>query len=621
MNFNSRKIECKSPYGAVKCGEKLSLHFPIASWVSVDKMYVFIRLGDVSTPVEMRFEKSENGFSVYTADYVFDAAGIYYYRFEMRNRDGVWYYGRGENGESVCGENLPEWQLTVYKSSYKTPDFAKGNIIYHIFVDRFNRADGVKTKRKYRLHESFSESPEVVSADGKYYADDFFGGNFNGIREKLDYLEELGVGIIYLSPIFKAYSNHRYDTGDYLKVDELLGTEDDFKRLLDAAHEKGMKIILDGVFNHSGADSLYFNKFGTYDSLGAYQSKSSPYYDWYYFKKFPDEYACWWGCDNVPDLNKSNKDYRALVFGKNGVVEKWQKLGADGWRLDVVDELPIDFVNLLIKKIKSVNKDALVIGEVWEDASTKVSYGELRPYLLGDQLDGTMNYPFMNAIIAYIRDGDEKFFKDTVQSILENYPKETVYCLMNSLGTHDTVRIINALSDVRAHGWSKTHKLGYKLPDSEYEKAKKKLYLASVLQFTLPGIPSIFYGDEAGLQGFDDPINRRPYPWGSEDKEILAHYKKLGRIRRENRAVFSGGFNMRDENGLVAYERTSGDDEILIAVNAGADDKTLFINKEYISLYNNKEYKDVVDVPGGSFVILKKNKNFSKKMISAIIFC
>lgn len=606
MNFNSRKIECKSPYGAVKCGEKLSLHFPIASWVSVDKMYVFIRLGDVSTPVEMRFEKSENGFSVYTADYVFDAAGIYYYRFEMRNRDGVWYYGRGENGESVCGENLPEWQLTVYKSSYKTPDFAKGNIIYHVFVDRFNRADGVKTKRKYRLHESFSESPEVVSADGKYYADDFFGGNFNGIREKLDYLEELGVGIIYLSPIFKAFSNHRYDTGDYLKVDELLGTEDDFKRLLDAAHEKGMKIILDGVFNHSGADSLYFNKFGTYDSLGAYQSKSSPYYDWYYFKKFPDEYACWWGCDNVPDLNKSNKDYRALVFGKNGVVEKWQKLGADGWRLDVVDELPIDFVNLLIKKIKSVNKDALVIGEVWEDASTKVSYGELRPYLLGDQLDGTMNYPFMNAIIAYVRDGDEKFFKDTVQSILENYPKETVYCLMNSLGTHDTVRIINALSDVRAHGWSKTHKLGYKLPDSEYEKAKKKLYLASVLQFTLPGIPSIFYGDEAGLQGFDDPINRRPYPWGSEDKEILAHYKKLGRIRRENRAVFSGGFNMRDENGLVAYERAGGDDEILIAVNAGADDKTLFISKEYTSLYNNKEYKDVVDVPGGSFVILKK---------------
>lgn len=606
MNFNSRKIECKSPYGAVKCGEKLSLHFPIASWVSVDKMFVFIRLGGVSTPVEMRFEKSENGFSVYTADYVFDTAGIYYYRFEMRNRDGVWYYGRGENGESVCGENLPEWQLTVYKSSYKTPDFAKGNIIYHIFVDRFNRADGVKTKRKYRLHESFSESPEVVSADGKYYADDFFGGNFNGIREKLDYLEELGVGIIYLSPIFKAFSNHRYDTGDYLKVDELLGTEDDFKRLLDAAHEKGMKIILDGVFNHSGADSLYFNKFGTYDSLGAYQSKSSPYYDWYYFKKFPDEYACWWGCDNVPDLNKSNKDYRALVFGKNGVVEKWQKLGADGWRLDVVDELPIDFVNLLIKKIKSVNKDALVIGEVWEDASTKVSYGELRPYLLGDQLDGTMNYPFMNAIIAYVRDGDEKFFKDTVQSILENYPKETVYCLMNSLGTHDTVRIINALSDVRAHGWSKTHKLGYKLPDSEYEKAKKKLYLASVLQFTLPGIPSIFYGDEAGLQGFDDPINRRPYPWGSEDKEILAHYKKLGRIRRENRAVFSGGFNMRDENGLVAYERASGDDEILIAVNAGADDTTLFINKEYTSLYNNKEYKDVVDVPGGSFVILKK---------------
>ena len=608
MNFNSRKTEYKSPYGAVKCGETLSLHFPIASWVSVDKVLVYFRLGDVSTPVEMAFEKCENGFSVYSVSHVFDTAGIFYYRFEMHNRDGVWYYGRGENGESVCGENLQECQLTVYKSTYKTPDFARGNIIYHIFADRFCRADGVKTKRQYRLHESFFEEPEVQSADGKYYADDFFGGNFNGIKEKLDYLQSLGVGIIYLSPIFQAFSNHRYDTGDYLKVDELLGTKKDFKRLLDTAHEKGMKIILDGVFNHSGADSLYFNKFGTYDSLGAYQSKSSPYFDWYFFKKFPDEYACWWGCDNVPEVNKSNEDYRNLIFGKNGVVETWQKLGVDGWRLDVVDELPIDFTTLLIKKIKSINKDALVIGEVWEDASTKVSYGQLRPYLLGDQLDGTMNYPFMNAIIAYVRDGDEKYFKDTVQSILENYPKETIYCLMNSLGTHDTARIINALSNERAHGWTKTHKLQYRLPDSEYEFAKKKLFMASVLQFTLPGIPSIFYGDEAGLQGFDDPINRRPYPWGKEDAEILAHYKKLGSIRTGHRDAFSGDFRLLDEDGLIAFERKGENEGIIIAVNAGRFDKTLKINNDYIDLYNNKEYKDEATVRAGEFLILEKQK-------------
>lgn len=596
------------PYGAIKCGENLSLHFPIASWVSVDKVLVYFRLGDVSTPVEMCFEKQENGFSIYSVDYVFDKEGIYYYRFEMHNRDGVWYYGKSENNESVCGENLPEWQLTVYKSTYKTPEFAKGNIIYHIFVDRFRRVDGVKTKRKYRLHESFFEDPEVVSPDGNYYADDFFGGNFDGIREKLDYLKDLGVGIIYLSPIFEAYSNHRYDTGNYLKVDELLGTKEDFKKLIDDAHEKGMKIILDGVFNHSGADSLYFNKFGTYDTVGAYQSKDSPYYDWYYFKKFPDEYACWWGCDNVPDLNKSNEEYRNLVFGKNGVVETWQNLGVDGWRLDVVDELPVDFTNLLIKKIKSVNKDALVIGEVWEDASTKVSYGTLRPYLLGDQLDGTMNYPFMNAIIAYVRDGNEKYFRETVQSILENYPKETVYCLMNSLGTHDTVRIINALSAERAHGWSKPHKLAYRLPSDVYDAAKKKLYLATVLQYTLPGIPSVFYGDEAGLQGFDDPINRRPYPWGREDEEILCHYKKLGKIRTEHKDVFSGDFNLHARDDVVVFDRKSEKDEILVVANAAECEKTVFVNDDYIDLYYNKEYNGEIKIEKGGFAILLKKK-------------
>ena len=611
MNFNSRNAYYKTPYGAVKRGEKISLRFPIASWVPVNRVLVYFRTEEEIYPVPMRFVGTENDHGIYEAEFVPDKAGIYYYRFEMHNADGVWYYGKGLNGESVCGHNLPEWQLTVYNPEYKTPDYAKGSIIYHIFVDRFRKAGGVVTKRKYRLHDNWYEDPEVSGPDGNYYADDFFGGNFRGIVEKLDYLKSLGVGIIYLSPVFESFSNHRYDTGDYLKTDELLGTESDFKNLIDAVHEKGMKIILDGVFNHSGSDSLYFNKFGRYPTLGAYQSKDSPYFDWYYFKKFPDDYACWWGCDNVPELNKNNEGYRNLIFGVNGVIEKWQTMGVDGWRLDVVDELPIDFTYRLVDTIKRLNKNALVIGEVWEDASTKVSYGQLRPYLLGGQLDGTMNYPFMNAIIAYVRDNDADYFTETVESILENYPKETVYCLMNSLGTHDTVRILNALSGVNAQGWTKEHRRAYRLSDIEYEKAREKLYLATVLQYALPGIPSVYYGDEAGVQGFDDPVNRRTYPWGREDNKILSHYKALGRIRLENADVFSGGFAMLNSDGYVAFKRFSDKNEIIIAVNASDKNHSLNLGEGYACVY---DYNCACGVSGcelkeNSFAIYKKIDN------------
>ncbi len=586
MNFNSRETRYKNPFGAVKCGENIRIRFPIAEWVPVGRVLMYLRKEEEIVPYELSYAGKEDGHNIFELNFRAPAEGIWYYRFEMHNLNGTWYYGRGANGESLCGENLPEWQLTVYKHSYKTPDFAKGGIMYHIFADRFCRDGEVKTEREYRLHESWDESPEVVRPDGKYYADDFFGGNLRGIEKKLPYLKSLGVSIIYLSPIFQSFSNHRYDTGDYLKIDPLLGTEDDFKRLAQEAKEEGVSIIFDGVFNHSGADSVYFNKYGHYDTVGAYQSKNSPYYNWYYFNKFPDDYACWWGCKNVPDLNKSNEGYRHLIFGVGGVIEKWTAAGVAGWRLDVVDELPVDFTYRLCESIRRHNKNALIIGEVWEDASTKVSYGALRPYLLGGQLDSVMNYPFKNAIIDYILSGNGGSFSGTIMSILENYPKESVDCLMNILGTHDTVRILNAVSGVDVSGTSKSQRLNMRLEDWAYAAAKNRLKLATVLQYTLPGIPCVYYGDEAGVQGYEDPINRRPFPWGKEDLEITEHYRLLGKIRNDNKEILTGGFEFMRSDCMVIYKRYSAAGELIAVVNNSDGYQEFTFDKDYEDILN-----------------------------------
>lgn len=591
MNFNSRHSYYKTPFGAVRCGERVRVRFPLPDWTAAERVLFYIRKKKGSECFEMSCVGRSGGFVIYEHSFELEAPGIYYYRFEMHNRDGVWYYGRGECGEAVCGEFLPEWQLTVYESDYKTPDFAKGGLIYHIFADRFFKGKDIKTKRNYRLRENWNDDPEIQSPDGNYYADDFFGGNLKGISDKLDYISDLGVTVIYLSPIFEAFSNHRYDTGDYLKIDELLGTEADFKRLVERAAKKGVSVILDGVFNHSGADSLYFNKFGRYPSVGAYQSKDSPYYDWYYFKKFPDSYACWWGCDNVPDLNKGNAGYRSLLFGDGGVIEKWSSLGIAGWRLDVVDELPVDFTYLLCGAIRKHNENALIIGEVWEDASTKVSYGVQRPYLLGGQLDGVMNYLFKNAVIDFVMQGGARLFAERVMTVLENYPKESVDCLMNILGTHDTVRILNALSGVDVGGKSKKQRLEFRLDKKTREEAKKRLKAASVLQYTLPGIPSLYYGDEAGLEGFEDPINRRPFPWDNIDTGLLEHYRALGKIRRENAEIFKGGFEfLKTDASFVIFKRFSEKEEIIVAVNTGGEACAYALDKDYTDILNNKEY-------------------------------
>ncbi|MDE5549394.1 MAG: glycoside hydrolase family 13 protein, partial [Clostridia bacterium] len=382
--------------------------------------------------------------------------------------------------------------------------------------------------------------------------------NLQGIIDKLDYLQDLGVTLIYLSPIFESSSNHRYDTGDYEKIDPLLGSEEKFAELIEKAKEKGIGIMLDGVFNHTGADSKYFNKFGNYPTLGAYQSQDSKYYDWFDFYNYPDDYHCWWGITVTPTISQRAKDFRNMIAGKKGIIEKWTKLGVKGWRLDVVDELREDFVKDIRKAVKSNDSDAVLIGEVWEDASNKIAYSYRRHYFQGEQLDGVMNYPFKEATLAYALGGDLKNFTDTILTIVENYPKQAMDVTMNLIDSHDTARALSVLSGVDMVGTDKAFRRDYRLNPELYDIAKKRLLMASAIQFTLPGIPSIYYGDERGMQGYEDPLCRRTINWDGYDEEILSHYKTLGRIRKEYNAVMRGETYFEWHDGLLVLCRKSG---------------------------------------------------------------
>ena len=550
--YDSRKLEYKTPFGAVKTHQGVTLTFPVNRSVNVTGVFVVIRKEDSSERINLPFSHVNGNYNVYLTTFKLEEVGIYYYRFEIETPCGTIFVGRADDGRAIAGDWLPEWQLTVYEDSYGTPEWLKGGIIYHIFPDRFARKDS-PVRPKYGVFKEWSDEVTIRDEDGVYRANDFYGGNAMGIVEKLPYLHNLGVTAIYLSPVFESHSNHRYDTADYSKIDPVFGTEEEFETLIKKAEEYGISIILDGVFNHTGADSIYFNKFNHYDNLGAYQSKNSPYHDWFTFTNFPDEYACWWGITVVPTVSRNAVGFHDLITAENGIIDKWTKKGVKGWRLDVVDELSTEFVRKIRKACKR-NGDITVIGEVWEDASTKVSYGEKRSYFFGKELDGVMNYPYKDAIIALLTGGNVKDFINNIYEIAENYPACSLDSSMTLLGTHDTVRIMNSLSGARTPD-SKVDRLHYKLTREEYSRGKSRLKLASLLQYFLPGVPTVYYGDEIGMQGYEDPINRRPYPMYGGDKEILAHYQKLGALRKEYREDFKGRMELYSKDGLLVLER------------------------------------------------------------------
>ena len=542
-----------------------------------------------------------------------ESEGLYFYHFIYETP-----FGKGNIflRSAGIGEFAPEgseWQQTVYKKTFKTPQWAKGGIMYQIFPDRFNIGPSPATEYPSDrvIHNSTEETPVwEPDSHGKILNNDYYGGTLKGIEEKLPYLKELGVNILYLNPIFEAHSNHRYNTADYKKIDPMLGTEKDFKSLCAKAKKHSIKVILDGVFSHTGSDSIYFNREGRYGKVGFWNDPDGEYKGWFTVEE-NGKYKSWWGIDTLPETNEENDSYIEYITGKNGVLEKWLSLGADGFRLDVADELPDKFIDALSKSIKTLNKDYFIIGEVWEDATNKISHGGRRRYLLGDQLDSVMNYPFASAIITFMRYGVAESFMESIVSICENYPPEALNSLMNHIGTHDTARIITKLVNDSIEHKPRNIQALYKLTEDEYNKAKTLLKTATVLQYTLPGFPSIYYGDEAGMQGGADPFNRGFYPWGREDTELIEWYKKLGRIRNSLHCLKEGRFIPYSAMlSCVAYIRKSESDKILVIANRNYHSidynlpEEFFFSKELISDQNIDYF---VNIPANSAVILKKS--------------
>ncbi len=586
--FNSRNPACRYPAGAVENGT--SIHFKIMMprdlRCSAARLVITSDATGAQKTMGM-FWCGMNGVQheFWECDYTPEEPGLYFYRFFVDTWHGTLAVTRGEGSEGSLSSDGGQWQLTVCSRGFSTPDWLAGGVIYQVFPDRFFRSGEPKANvpSDRKIHPIWGEQPDwEPDARGKITNRDYFGGDLRGIEAKLPYLKSLGVTCLYLNPIFEAHSNHRYNTADYRKIDPLLGREEDFRSLCGSAAKLGIRVMLDGVFNHTGSDSVYFNREGRYPGSGAYQSKDSPYYPWYQFQNWPNDYACWWNFLTLPCVNKENPDFDRFINGPDGVIRHWLKLGASGWRLDVADELPDSFLEHLRAAAKAEKPDAAIVGEVWEDASNKIAYGKRREYLLGSQLDSVMNYPFRTAVLGYLTGKNPSEMMEVILNVLENYPPQVIRCLMNNIGTHDTERALTVLAGEPLRGRGRRWQSMTYLTGEGRERGIALMRLASLMQFTLPGVPCIYYGDEAGVEGYRDPFNRTCYPWGKEDAGLVDWYRRLGAMRAGCSCLREGGFRPVMANGDgFAYIRFDGNDGLLCALNRGNEAVTVKLDSEW----------------------------------------
>ncbi|WP_051280188.1 glycoside hydrolase family 13 protein [Anaerovorax odorimutans] len=558
IKYNSKNLFYKKPFGAVPVNTDIFFRIGVED-KPIDRAYLIMSLdngknieidGILENKIDLKNNTIENE-NYYYFHWKAEESGLYFYYFEV-----------------ICKNNdrfkTDINQLTIYsENNYVDLEWMKEGLMYQIFPDRFARSKKYippKQNKPYILREDWGGTPIFSPNDqGVILNNDFFGGNIIGIIENLDYLKELGVTVIYLNPIFQSFSNHRYDTGNYMKIDPILGTLEDFKYLCSKASNLNIRIILDGVFNHTGSDSLYFNKYNRYSELGAFQSKESKYYEWYNFIEYPNKYESWWGIDTLPSVNQETESYlNYMLRDENSVVKYWLKCGISGFRLDVADELTDKFLDELRVTVKSINPNAVIVGEVWEDASNKISYGKRRRYFQGKQLDSVMNYPIKDAIldfILYSKDGRKMAY--TVESLWENYPNYIFYSLMNILSTHDTERILTVFLKNSAN----------------YESARQKLFLALLLWAFLPGIPCIYYGDEIGMQGGRDPFCRGCFEPSKRDKDIYLYYKKLfafkSNITKLSKLEF---FPEYSSDNIYSFSRNGENQRLIILTNSGNED-------------------------------------------------
>ena len=598
----------RKPQGAVAPGGQVRLRLTVEDEQAPVELFLRVWNGD-ERRYPMRPLGLKDGRMIYEAQIgVGDKPRLLWYRFECEYKgEHVVLGAPGDHtgcGEGVMGSE-ESFQLTVYDAAYDTPAWMRDGVMYQIMVDRFCHGEGTdalmhaKDGQNIILHENWNEMPFLnIAENGDNFANDFFGGNLEGVRQKLPYLKQLGVSVLYFNPIFCARTNHKYDTSDYRRVDPMFGDEQALARLCKEAEALGMRVMLDGVFSHVGDDSLYFNRRGTYgEHVGAYRDPDSPYYKWFTFRHWPDDYECWWGFKTLPNVNEMDEDYRRFILeDDDSVVRHWVRKGTSGWRLDVADELPMPFLRDLRRQVKDVSGDAAVLGEVWEDASHKVAYGQMRSYVLGDTLDSVMNYPLRDALIAFLMaQKDAAAVAKELSSLAQNYPKPFLYALMNLMGSHDRPRILNVLAGNDGSDIPRSQRAGHRLSQEERMIGALREQLMLRFVFSVPGMPCIYYGDEAGVEGCADPFCRRTYPWGREDQDMLARYKAMAAMRNGHPVLKTGecayiapcsavlGVIRKNENGKDAFGKKAENACAVTLINRSAREVVVYLTSADVS--------------------------------------
>ena len=580
---NSHDLRYRSPFGACQTAGSVTL-----TLLAENAYNAYVHLsGDGIEEQIIEMQHRKDVFSAVIA-LPEDPCVLFYY-FSADCPEGTVFYGNNPEclgGEGQIYEESPaSYQITVYKNT-PVPKWYKDAVVYQIFPDRFARSSDFDPANAGTLPDVRGGVHRVIEYDwdavlvnefnskNEIWRWKFYGGSLKGIKEKLEYLKELGVTAIYLNPIFKARSTHRYDTSDYMQIDPLLGTEEDFADLAKTAESYGIKLILDGVFNHCGADSVYFDYYDQYHeeegTQGAFHCKASPYRSWFTFQPYDPGYRCWWNIPDLPDFVTTNSEYVDFITGKAGVLKKWLKLGASGWRLDVADELPNSFLKEIRRSIKEESEDYLLMGEVWDDPTNKYNYGHQMEYFWGEELDCTMNYPFRAAVLPFVTgSASASDFCRAYMNLAENYPPENFYASLNLLGSHDRERVMNILGGYPIARYGFDHETRYHdLNEEQYFLAVNRYKMLSIMQYCLPGVPDIYYGDETGVQGGSDPDCRRTYPWGREDRDLIDHFKWLGSFYHDHPCLKDGGFNLTPVNDdILVIERFNKEERILIIIN------------------------------------------------------
>jgi glycosidase len=600
LRFDSRSLLHKRPFGAVPAGT--AIEFAVSALPGVEQLTLVVEkrrlegnqeLLEYSEVVRAPLQKSagESGRELWQTRLRFDAVSVYGYWFEARiagrlyalqnNADAIfWTREKGSNGNAVVSElpasprTLRRLRQTVFAPDFKLPDWAPDIVYYYLFPDRFRngdkRNDPHPGRQRYQgqpveAHARWNERPfRPGSGDGSdaIHNNDFFGGDLAGVIEKLDDIRELGANTIYMTPVFKAGSNHKYDTADYRQIDPGFGSNADFVRLTREAARRGMRVILDTSLNHVGSDSLYFNRFGTQPGLGAFQNgriePRSPYASWFHFDKSQSDpnrqYKGWVGVPDLPEIDKASPAFRRFAFGaKDSVMKQWLDRGAAGWRMDVAPWVPDDFWREWRAAVKAHKPDALTIAEAWFDASK---------YFLGDMFDTSMNYVFRNAVLGYAGGGDARELYKPIELMREAYPPQTFYAQMNLLSSHDQARALHVLGGIDGDA-------------AALAQAKQRLKLAVFFQMSFPGAPTVYYGDEVGLGGGEDPDNRRPYPWADEggepDLALRAEFRKLIALRRQHAVLRRGSIDapLFIDAQVVVLARRLGERWAITATNNG----------------------------------------------------